>query len=171
MGWLKLGNRQSSITERVEESLKAVTEHIESVSTTGDSRSENRYPFCDPSIPFEQLPFIDSIEVKKHHDTRSDGLCKFSSTFSILKLIFLGIVIDNVVFDCSAFAFEHPGGENIINSFGGEECSWQFWRFHGNREMNDFGVKLRIGRTCGLVNRYKEPARYVGLRKLDMDDW
>jgi hypothetical protein len=59
----------------------------------------------------------------------------------------------------------------VIESFGGAECSWQFWRFHGKKEMEDFGKPLRVGRTKGLVNKYEEPARYVGLSSLGADDW
>jgi cytochrome b involved in lipid metabolism len=81
------------------------------------------------------------------------------------------IVIDNIVFDCTSFSKEHPGGEKIINSFGGAECSWQFWRFHGEKEMKEFGRALRVGRTQGMINKFKEPQKYVGLRTLGADDW
>jgi cytochrome b involved in lipid metabolism len=81
------------------------------------------------------------------------------------------IVIDNIVFDCTSFLKEHPGGEQIIKSFGGAECSWQFWRFHGKKEMKEFGRPLRVGRTQGMINKFKEPQKYVGLRRLGADDW
>ena len=83
----------------------------------------------------------------------------------------LVIVIDNIVYDCKYFLKEHPGGEQIIKSFGGAECSCQFWRFHGKKEMEDFGRALRVGRTEGMVNKYKEPQRYVGLKRLGDDEW
>lgn len=38
----------------------------------------------------------------------------------------LWIVIDNVVFDCTDFVNKHPGGATVIESFNGEDCSWQF---------------------------------------------
>ncbi len=37
--------------------------------------------------------------------------------------------------------------------------------------MEEFGRSLRVGRTEGIVNKYKEPARYVGLRRLGDDAW
>jgi cytochrome b involved in lipid metabolism len=80
------------------------------------------------------------------------------------------IVVDCIVFDCTHFISEHPGGEQIIRSFAGAECSWQFWRFHGEKEMKNFGKKLRVGRTEGLENKFKEPPKYVGLRRFG-EDW
>jgi hypothetical protein len=38
------------------------------------------------------------------------------------------------------------------------------------KHMQGFGRKLRVGRTSGVENRFKEPPRYVGLSNLD-DDW
>lgn len=84
--------------------------------------------------------------------------------------IILVIVVDDVVFNCSTFISNHPGGQQIIQSFAGAECSWQFWRFHGKKEMEEFGKALRVGKTKGMVNKYKEPVRFVGLRRLG-DDW
>jgi cytochrome b involved in lipid metabolism len=76
------------------------------------------------------------------------------------------IVVDNVVYDCTDFLPEHPGGEQVIKSFAGAECSWQFWRFHGTKEMEEFGRQLRVGRTEGLRNKFSESKRYIGLRRL-----
>lgn len=44
----------------------------------------------------------------------------------------LGIVIDDIVYDCTDFIHDHPGGITVLESFGGSECSckprsrWQF---------------------------------------------
>lgn len=83
---------------------------------------------------------------------------------------YTGIVVDDIVYDCTDFVKEHPGGDQIIRSFGGDDCSWQFWRFHGRKEMEKFGKQFRVGRTKGMVNKFEEPVRYVGLRKLG-DNW
>ena len=80
-------------------------------------------------------------------------------------------MVDEVVYDCTQFIREHPGGEQIIRPFAGAECSWQFWRFHGRKDMEEFGRPLRVGRTKGLQNKFKEPVKYVGLRGLGDDDW
>jgi cytochrome b involved in lipid metabolism len=82
-----------------------------------------------------------------------------------------GIVVDHIIYDCTNFLKDHPGGEHVIKSFGGAECSWQFWRFHGRKEMEEDGKPLRIGRTEGLKNKYPEPMRYVGLRSRGDDEW
>lgn len=79
--------------------------------------------------------------------------------------------MDNIVYDCTTFVLSHPGGKTVIESFCGADCSWQFWRFHGEKEMREFGRALRVGRTEGIQNRFKEPVKYVGLRKIGMDEW
>ena len=37
--------------------------------------------------------------------------------------------------------------------------------------MEQYGKELRIGRAKGIVNRFEEPMRFVGLSKLGNDDW
>ena len=81
------------------------------------------------------------------------------------------IVIDNVVYDCTDFASDHPGGEGTIQSFIGEDCSWQFWRLHSKNIMEQYGRALRVGKTEGIKNRFLETASYVGLSKLGDDGW
>jgi hypothetical protein len=82
-----------------------------------------------------------------------------------------GIVIDSVVYDCTSWADEHPGGDNVIREFDGQDCSWQFWRFHNKKDMARYGVVLRIGRTEGVGNRFEEPNRYCRLRGFDEENW
>lgn len=81
------------------------------------------------------------------------------------------IVVDDIVHDCSEFVAEHPCGEQAILSFVGEDCSWQFWRFHGKNEMEQYAKCLRIGRTREIVIRFVKPVRFVGLSKFGKDDW
>jgi hypothetical protein len=33
-----------------------------------------------------------------------------------------GIVIDEIVYDTTEFIYDHPGGEEAIQKFGGEQC-------------------------------------------------
>jgi hypothetical protein len=37
--------------------------------------------------------------------------------------------------------------------------------------MEEFGRPLRVDRTTGVVNKFTEPSKYVGLRRLGHDDW
>ncbi|SPJ85578.1 related to cytochrome b5 [Fusarium torulosum] len=78
---------------------------------------------------------------------------------------FLWIVIDDIVYDCTEFIRNHPGGARVMESFRGSNCTWQFWRFHSEKDLDEFGASLRIGRTKGIRNKFKEPPRFVGLRK------
>lgn len=116
--------------------------------------------FQKASVAEKDLPFIEWEEVKATERTRSMGLPDWR----------LWIVIDDIVYDCTAFQHDHPGGKAIIQKFAGQSCGWQFWRFHSKSQLKEYGHKLRVGRTSGVTNRYQEPARYVGLRKLG-DDW
>jgi cytochrome b involved in lipid metabolism len=155
MGWLKLSGRTSIETRSLPsiEDIKPTAQHVESISTPPQSTT---YSFHPKSTPDSELPFIPSTVVSKHSSRASGGLW---------------IVVDNIVYDCSSFIDHHPGGEEVIRSFGGQECSWQFWRFHGKSEMERLGRGLRIGRTEGLKNRFSEPVRWVGLRRRGLDEW
>ncbi|KAH7232918.1 cytochrome b5-like heme/steroid binding domain-containing protein [Fusarium tricinctum] len=77
----------------------------------------------------------------------------------------LWIIIDDIVYDCTEFIHNHPGGARVIESFRGSNCTWQFWRFHSEKDLAEFGPSLRIGQTKGIQNKFKEPPRFVGLRK------
>lgn len=116
--------------------------------------------FQKASVADKDLPFIEPEEVKTTERARSMGLPEWR----------LWIVIDDIVYDCTAFQHDHPGGKAIIQKFAGQSCGWQFWRFYSKSQLKEYGHKLRVGRTSGVRNPYKEPARYVGLRKLG-DDW
>jgi cytochrome b involved in lipid metabolism len=155
MGWLKLGARKAAETRDLLScpDFKPQTQHIESVSALPFA---THYPFQDLSVTDGELPFISSTEVAKRTSRASGGLW---------------IVVDNIVYDCTEFINEHPGGEEVILSFGGQDCSWQFWRFHGIKEMQKFGKTLRVGRTEGLKNRFKEPVKWVGLQSRGLDEW
>ncbi|KAL3461637.1 cytochrome b5-like heme/steroid binding domain-containing protein [Aspergillus heterothallicus] len=176
MGWLTLRRRAEaqSTSEPVHsssEKIGAYAEHTEDIANPLPSPQPqhnptktqprtflgSRYPLVDLSTPDTSLPYINP-ETVTHLETHYK-----SSPASIPAWI----VIDNIVYDCTDFLNGHPGGSVVINSFVGQDCSWQFWRFHGRQHMHDFGRALRVGRTEGVRNRFKEPARYVGLGALD----
>ncbi|TVY56815.1 putative cytochrome b5 [Lachnellula cervina] len=154
MGWLKIGTRKAPLlqTEFIEDLKGASTQHIETLSLS----ITPRYPFVTTDTKDKDLPFIPAAEVSQRISAGAGGLL---------------IVVDNIVYDCTDFISEHPGGEQVISSFAGAECSWQFWRFHGKQDMEEFGKALRVGRTEGLKNKFREPNRYVGLRRWGNDVW
>jgi cytochrome b involved in lipid metabolism len=141
--------------------LKPNTEYSKSTSTKRfETAPSNNRPFSSLEIPDNNLPFIPSTEVnakQQHKETAEE----------------IWIVIDNIVYDCSVFVHSHPGGDTVIKSFNGSDCSWQFWRFHGKEHLEEFGKGLRIGRSANVENRYKEPSAFVGLRPFnnDADEW
>jgi cytochrome b involved in lipid metabolism len=168
MGWLKLNRAKQQEQDQTNddnfqfptaiESLKSTTEHIERLDLSDDVKPLNtvqKYPFVPETVPDSDLPFVSTSEVSKR---KAESLE-------------LWIVVNNIVYDCSQFVLEHPGGTDVIESFRGEDCSWQFWRFHGQNHMEEFGRPLRVARTEGVRNRFKEPVRYVGLRGIGQDDW
>lgn len=130
----------------------------ESNSSSKDRRlqdgTKREHAFQTSSLSKDQLPFIPAhiVQAAKSDPNK------------------LWIVIDEVVFDCTDFASMHPGGTTVIESFRGEDCSWQFWRFHSRANMDTDGRALRIGRTAGVPNRFRERPRFVGLRSLGVDD-
>lgn len=82
----------------------------------------------------------------------------------------LWIVIDNIVYDCGTFVDEHPGGPDVMQPFWSSDCSWQFRRFHSEGTLHEHGKALRVGRTSGVKNKFKERPRFVGLRQLGCRD-
>lgn len=167
MGWLRwsskepiqhvLANEVHDANDTQETKPKEYASHIERVDSHVDAANMNtpsvhgQYPLQPTSLPDAQLPFItgDIVQSSKHG--------------------YLWLVVDDIVYDCADF--EHPGGATVIESFRGENCSWQFWRFHNKTHMHEFGRPLRIGRTSGVKNRFKERPKFVGLSKIGADDW
>lgn len=177
MGWLNQGARSTvkALPNTLDYDLKSATQHIETININHNEGHLPTYPCVNLSVSDEKLPFIPATEVAKRKSRGAGALCVLSLPSSVIKVLLIreiaGIVVDNTVYDCTTFALSHPGGKTVIESFGGAECSWQFWRFHGAKEMREFGRALRVGRTEGLQNQFKEPVRYVGLRKSGMDEW
>ena len=135
------------------------------------SSTARQFPFADESLSDEQLAFIPKelvLERSKQLKSKDQSSCDETRNQDDTEY---WIVIDNIVFDCSDFASEHPGGESVFVSFLGEDCSWQFWRLHSKNVMEQYGRALRIGRTEGVKNRFAETAKYVGLSKLGNDGW
>ena len=165
MGWLKWsGNRQSVATLnslhirpaslQTAKSDTLLVEKVQSISPDFEVEGKHEYVFQATSLSNDKLPFIPSYVVQAAKSDHSR----------------LWIVIDQVVFDCTEFASIHPGGHTVIESFHGEDCSWQFWRFHSQRNMDTDGRPLRIGRTAGVANRFEEKPRFVGLRRFGEDE-
>lgn len=176
MGWFSIhrsGTKEHSsqaLVHSFTNDVKAQVAHIEYGETAATperraSRADRQIqslevPFQDSIIPDEKLPYISPDQVRKQ---RSEDPAYGEKR--------LWIVVDNVIYDCTDFISEHPGGDTVIQSFIGEDCSWQFWRFHSDSIMREFGRPLRIGRTEGVKNRFIEPPRYFGLSKLGHDNW
>lgn len=124
------------------------------------------WPFQDESINNKDLPHIPKHEIiSRKLVIGEDGLISETHREE------LWIVVDDIVYDCSNFVHDHPGGQQVILSFVGEDCSWQFWRFHSRDIMDQYGKKLRIGRTGDVPNRFQEPSKYVGLSRLGHDEY
>ncbi|KAH6663018.1 fatty acid desaturas-like protein [Halenospora varia] len=157
MGWLKIRARDLKTTkpcESKENNSKPSFEHVE--NTTCHLECIPRFPFVSIDTQKSELPFINAHEVRKRTSAENGGLL---------------IVVEDIVYDCTDFIYEHPGGEQVIKSFSGQNCTWQFWRFHGEKELEEYGMAFRVGRTEGLKNRFQEPKKYIGLRRLGDDAW
>ncbi len=103
--------------------------HVEDISgTSGNdiyvqrqdaSKSETKYPFQPQSVSDEDLPLITSAEVvSKRRPGALSGKASHSEEGKDY-----WIVVDDIVYDCTFFILDHPGGEQIILSFVGENCS------------------------------------------------
>lgn len=114
-----------------------------------------------------------------------DFVCHFFFK-EVLADSFEGIVVDDIVLDCSEFKNRHPGGKGIIEGFGGQDCSWQvcshksiesrltilqWWMFHSQQVMEKYGRSLRVGRTSGVKNRHVKPEKRVTPLKVAGEQW
>lgn len=160
MGWLKWNGKHGCAVQKQDLDVrshgtlpgrsKTDAEHVE-IAVSPKPHSVRTWYHLQPSAtPDHQLPFIHPDIVRASKSDRSR----------------IWIVIDDIVYDCTEFVSTHPGGHTIIESFDGENCSWQFWRFHQRSHLESDGTALRIGRTSGVHNRFKEQPRFVGLRNL-----
>jgi cytochrome b involved in lipid metabolism len=158
MGWMQLRSGETRAVHPAEEladqliksSLDATTTHIEDTNTPDASNPESYSP-VPTSLSNDELPLIPVSVVSAAVTSRRHW-----------------IVIDNIVYDCTDFITEHPGGQEVLKPFKGYDCSWQFHRFHGKLELEQ-GRELRVGRTSGVKNRFKERPRFVGLRPWGAD--
>ena len=136
--------------------LDSTAEHRENLDEIHGVENTSRHlshPFQPTELEDSELPFIPATIVRS---AKKD----LNRTW---------IVVYNTIYDCTEFIPEHPGGETVIDSFAGQDCSWQFWRFHNATHMRDSGRSLRVGRTAGVKNRFAERPRFVGLRR--RDEW
>ncbi|CBF84032.1 hypothetical protein AN2778.2 [Aspergillus nidulans FGSC A4] len=187
MGWLTLRSRTNnqyrdlktnpvSASVSASEKTGAYSEHTENIAiensintqlqpqlkvTPSSSFLGQTYPFHS-TTPDSELPYIDSsiISLVEQHWNKATT----TDSARAREQLPAWIVIDNIVYDCTAFQHSHPGGPVVIRSFVGQDCSWQFWRFHGREHMMKFGKSLRIGKTSGIRNRFAEPPRYCRWR-------
>ncbi|EFQ29077.1 cytochrome b5-like Heme/Steroid binding domain-containing protein [Colletotrichum caudatum] len=55
------------------------------------------------------------------------------------------IIVENGVYDITAFQSEHPGGEKILKRFAGKDATKVFWKYHNEKVLEKYGGKLKIG--------------------------
>ncbi|KAK5093992.1 hypothetical protein LTR16_007465, partial [Cryomyces antarcticus] len=86
--------------------VKRAIEHVEHARVSSGPATSKTRPFINTQVPTSDLPFIPASEVtaKGTHKGAASGLW---------------IVIDDIVYDCSEFANEHPGGDHVLESFRG----------------------------------------------------
>jgi cytochrome b involved in lipid metabolism len=175
MGWLTLRRRAEAPALSVvsADKIGAYAEHTEDIAIDKPSspppqpaRRQQRkfldttYRPADPSTPDSALPYISPNILSQLEE-------EYKSSTPQPNQLPIWIIINNIIYDCTNFIDSHPGGSVVISSFVGQDCSWQFWRFHSRQQLVDYGRALRVGRTEGVRNRFKEPARYVGLGAVD----
>ncbi|TVY29211.1 putative cytochrome b5 [Lachnellula hyalina] len=57
----------------------------------------------------------------------------------------LYIIIDQGVYDVTAFIDEHPGGSKILKRVAGKDASKQFWKYHNEGVLKKYSERLRVG--------------------------
>jgi len=57
------------------------------------------------------------------------------------------LIVDGAVFDVSNFAAMHPGGEQLLYEYGGQDASEVFWGLHRREVLDKYKSKFLIGYT------------------------
>ncbi|KAI9793013.1 MAG: hypothetical protein M1835_007506 [Candelina submexicana] len=57
----------------------------------------------------------------------------------------LWIIVDEDVYDLTAFQEEHPGGKKILQRVGGKDASKQFWKYHNESILKKYKGQLQVG--------------------------
>lgn len=145
MGWMH--RSADTLTARLDgNSTNTAPEHVSFAVLVEDPENPASYRSVAASVADDELPFIPSSVVSASATSKRHWL-----------------VINDIIYDCSEFISEHPGGQDVLQPFRGHDCTWQFHRFHGKGELQQ-GRGLRVGRTSGVMNKFKERPRFVGLR-------
>ncbi|CAK7273297.1 hypothetical protein SEPCBS119000_005583 [Sporothrix epigloea] len=55
------------------------------------------------------------------------------------------IIVDDGVYDITAFADEHPGGAKILKRMAGRDASKQFWKYHSQKVLDKYTERLKVG--------------------------
>lgn len=164
MGWLRGSGNPSK-------HLHNLAGRIE-VESQESIYSKATYPIQPKDVKDADLPFIPSDEVMKRQGQEGCKLCE--STYRILvptttmdsdsTSLQPGIVVDNVVLDCTTFISRHPGGRQIIQGFAGQDCGWQWWTIHDRKTWNEVAMTIRVGRTKDVENKHVRPETILGHR-------
>lgn len=134
MGWIrglaaaKLATGTSLTPAQTRNQTKDNFEHIENISSARDDLACDQlhkpdsgvlYPFQPSSLSDEDLPFIPAEVVRAKR--RPGALC--GNATNPEERTDYWVVVDAIVHDCTSFISSHPGGEQVILSFVGEDCS------------------------------------------------
>ncbi|KIV83434.1 hypothetical protein PV11_05461 [Exophiala sideris] len=100
------------------------------LSQKADS-THTEYPTFSKDIPDQKLPHIPPVEVGRRDGKEQSNLCKTASRMcplvrsdqKLTGVVQAGLVIDEIVYDCTSFVDKHPGGDAVIKSFAGKDCS------------------------------------------------
>ncbi|KAK3671878.1 hypothetical protein LTR78_008244 [Recurvomyces mirabilis] len=138
-----------------------VNERVSSKGIVQEDDPTEPWSFQPKRLPDESLPFILATVVKER-----DGQENESGRQSRL-----WIVVNGVVLDVTEYQFGHPGGRAIISGFGGQDCTWQWFSFHGMDIWRSVAAGLRVGRTEGVMNPFRRPKGIVGLQGHGFQDW
>jgi len=135
MGWIrgrapvKIAAHTLPNLATTREQTKSSIEHVEDLSSIAADRLSSdqqnkpktaaKYPLQPLKVSDKDLPFINPEDVSSK---RRPGALSAKTMHEEDKKDYW-IVVDDVVYDCTSFITDHPGGEQVILSFVGENCS------------------------------------------------
>ncbi|KAI9713699.1 MAG: hypothetical protein M1828_001388 [Chrysothrix sp. TS-e1954] len=82
----------------------------------------------------------------------------------------LYIIVDQDVYDLSAFQEEHPGGKKILQRVAGKDASKQFWKYHNESILKKYQPKLQVGSLDSKPKDAPTPASAPEARPAEMEN-
>lgn len=131
MGWMRgIGPTKLLFTPARNQEAFVLSKSDERVGVQHIENIAQRWPLQATEVSDKDLPFISAAEVQAKQRPgvlSGNGVSEAGLDW--------WIVVDDIVYDCTSFVSEHPGGKQVILSFVGDNCSCMRSCYHFSHRL------------------------------------